>query len=753
MPSQRAGSRPAPEVTRRLGPGPRPGRPRLLVGGLLFLGLLVLTPLQPGVGLLSAQVGEEAGPQLRPEPLDTYRDESVRTLLARAREARQQDVEDVRHYEARLRQRAYLGFRGVGFRRERGVFEEERSARIRWERGGERTVVWTGGRREVPILAGLENAEAEVGEDLARDLLRSSDAGPLLSDPWDDRLTLAGTGNWALHPLADTAGHHYRYASGDTLRIRLPDGRTVTLLEARVEPREVRFNLLAGSLWFDSAQGGLVRATYRPARAFDLELDEAENASGVPGVFKPIRAEIRYITVDYSFHEFRWWLPRRWAFEGEAQVGRLARFPVTLEWIVEDYEVNGDMSGLPGAEALPPGWSRSQVEVKRDGEPSRYVTVVVPPAGVLASSPELTRRPSGREPTAFSPGEVSELREALEGLLPRGLRAPPSFGWGFDEGMVRYNRIEGLSVGARGVVPVSPATRILGEVRLGTADVEPNGELGLVRESGLDSSASLRVYRRLVSSSEWSNPHSLGSSLGTFLWGGDRSPFHRTTGVEVSSRREGRLLRLEGRLFAERHGEVERGTHFHVMRWIRERDMGPALPVMAGDAAGMEVLARWQSGLNPRGLLASGTLRGEATVGDLAWQRASASVAVVHPLPFRTVGAVELIAGTSGGGVPPQRRYFLGGSGTVRGLQEGALVGEGFWVARAEVAGDVPAVRVAAFGDLGWAGPREGFREGVPVASAGLGLSFLDGLFRADVARVFRGGSSTRLHLYLDGLF
>ena len=727
--------------------------PCLAVRAVLALCLLFAFPITPGGSMLHAQVVVEETLGLRGEPRDTYRDEAVQALIARAREARQQDVEDVRHYEAGLRQRVYLGFRGVGFRRERGLFEEERSALIRWERGGERTVVWTGGRREVPILAGLDDAQAEVGEDLARDLLRSSDAGPLLSDPWDDRLTLAGTGNWALHPLADTAGHHYRYASGDTLRIGLPDGRSVTLLEARVEPREVRFNLLAGSLWFDSAQGGLVRATYRPARAFDLELDQAENASDVPGILKPIRAEIRYITVDYSFHEFRWWLPRRWAFEGEAQVGRLARFPVILEWIVEDYEVNQVMSGLPGADSLPPGWSRSQIEVERDGEPNRYVTVVVPPAEVLASSPELTRGPSGAEPTAFSPEEVAELRGALEGLLPRGLRAPPTFGWGFDEGMVRYNRIEGLSVGARGVVPLTPATDVLGEVRFGTADMEPNGELGLVRNSGMEAGSSVRAYRRLVSSSEWANPHSLGSSLGVFLWGGDRAPFHRTTGVEVSTRREGRLLRLEGRLFAERHGEVERGTHFHLMRWIRERDMDPALPVMAGEAAGLEVLARWQAGLDPRGLVASGTVRGEATVGELAWQRVSASVAVLHPLPFGTVGALELIAGTSGSGGPPQRRYFVGGAGTVRGLEEGALVGEGFWVARAEVGGDVPAVRVTAFGDVGWAGPRRGFRDGVPVASAGLGLSFLDGLFRADLARVFRGGSSTRLHFYLDGLF
>ena len=710
-----------------------------------------------GVALLSAQIQVDtaappgAVPQ-PPEPGDTWRDPGAAALIGRARAARNQDLGDIRHYEARLRQRAYVGFRGIGFRRERGVFEEERAARIRWERGGERTVVWTGARREVPILAGIEGAPEAMAEELSTDLLRSSDAGPLLSDPWDDRLTLAGTGNWALHPLADTAGLHYRYASGDTLRIALPDGRTVTLYEARVEPRAVRFDLLAGSLWFDSAQGGLVRATYRPARPFDLELDEPEDASDVPGLLKPIRAEIRYITVDYSFHEFRWWLPRRWAFEGEAQVGRLARFPVTLEWLLEDYDVNAQASALPGQGELPAGWSRSQVAVRRDGEAPRYVTVIVPPADSLARSEELAPGPSGGEPTAFTLEELSELQGALEGLIPGNIRPPVTFGWGFDEGMVRYNRIEGLSVGARSVVPLSPRSRLVGEVRLGSADREPNVEVGLVRGLSEGRESALRGYRRLVASSEWSNAHSLGASLGTFIWGGDRAPFHRALGVELATRRDGRNVRLEGRLFGERHSGAERGTHFHLSRFITDDDMAPALPVEEGDVAGIEVVGRWQRGLDPRGLLASGTLRGEAATGDLSWQRVAASLAVVHPLPFRTAGAIEVTGGT-GWGVPPQRRFFVGGEGTVRGFREGSLQGESFWAVRTELAGDAPALRVAVFGDLGWAGPRDGLRDGVPVASAGLGLSMLDGVFRVDLARVVRGGSRMRLHFYLDGLF
>jgi len=95
------------------------------------------------------------------------------------------------------------------------------------------------------------------------------------------------------------------------------------MIEVRVDPRRPDIHLVAGSLWFDQGSGSLVRASYKPARPFDLELIEPEDAEEVPGLLKPITAEIKYVTVEYSFHEFRYWLPRRFALEGEATVGRL----------------------------------------------------------------------------------------------------------------------------------------------------------------------------------------------------------------------------------------------------------------------------------------------------------------------------------------------------------------------------------------------------------------------------------------------
>lgn len=91
---------------------------------------------------------------------DTYGDAGVEALLARARAARTRSVECIESYEGRLRQRVYVGLTGQRFRRERGLFESERIALIRWTGGGDRTIQWEGVRTAIPI-AGLDTGDPE----------------------------------------------------------------------------------------------------------------------------------------------------------------------------------------------------------------------------------------------------------------------------------------------------------------------------------------------------------------------------------------------------------------------------------------------------------------------------------------------------------------------------------------------------------------------------------------------------------------
>ncbi len=683
--------------------------------------------------------------------MDTYADAGTRALLARAREARNDRAEGIESYEARLRERMYAGLRAFRFRRERGLFQQERVADVRWSRDGDYVVRWEGARAAVPIT-GLGTDEAgEFRSEYIAGLGQDLGVATMALEPGDDRLAMGD--DEAVHPLADSAAFFYRFSSGDTLRVTLPaDGRVITLIEARVEPREARVDLVAGSLWFEQDAGALVRATYKPARAFDLELDEPEEAEDVPGFLKPIRAEIDYITVDYSFHDFRWWLPRRFAFEGNAQLGRFLSIPITLEWTMSGYVLNEAESDLDVSGPLPAGWTRSEIAYEREGQPTRYVTVIVPPEDSVATSSVLSDEAPSADPITFSEGEIQQMRESLEALLPEQVFGGPSLRWGLRDGLLRYNRIEGLSAGSALGVPLGLGTRARLEGRIGLSDLEPNAELSFLRGPD-ERQARIGVYRRLAHVSDFGDPFSLGSSVSNVFFDVDRSQFYRTLGGELALRRVGRRTVRDLRFFYERHRAADKETDFHIYKLVSNDDLAPNLMATEGTVGGVSGSLAWHAGLDPTRPTASGVVRAEAGWGDLSYQRAFSSVALTSPLFAGLAGAVEVGGGYTWGAAPPQRQFYIGGPRSLRGFRPGDVAGESFWMARAEIANELPAARTALFIDTGWAGPRDELRFDDPRVSAGVGLSLLDGIVRFDLARVLRGGNDFFLHAYLDGLF
>lgn len=697
-------------------------------------------------------------------PPDTFLDPAVRELVARAREARQREVEGISTYEGVLRERIYVGVSAARFRRERGLFEQERVARLRWTAEGERAIQWIGARRAIPIVgadtrrdqadaqgrvgrAG-EELRTEMRSELPDELLRDADLGTFAFDPSGDRLAFGGSA--FLNPLADTADVEYRFASGDTLRLRLPDGRTVVLLEVKVQPRRAAFSLVAGSLWFDAETALLVRATYRPARAFNLLLDEPEDADEVPGFLQPVEAEISYVTVEYSLHEFRWWLPRRFAMEGEARAGRVVRFPLTIDWSMGQYEVNEPTSAIPLTGPLPPGWARREERVERDGKVS-YVTVVVPEAGRLLAAPELSEDFGRRGPLAFTDQEVQRLRGELESLLPTYQRFRPQLSWGLTRGLTRYNRVEGLSLGALLEAPLTPSLLAAAEARLGTGDRTPYGA-GTLRLGGESRHWTLSGYRRLSAVDDWSNPFSFTSSLQNLFLGSSVGEFYRATGASLARSRTGRATRLELGGFYERHGAAERTTDFSFAGLLWDRDTREVLEAMPVTVGGLRGDLRWYKGQDPNGLILTGRILGEVAGLDAEYQRGAVSVSASHPFLFGTSGAVEVGAGSLWGDVLPQRTFVLGGAATLRGFDEDVLRGPSFWRARAELASGFAGARLGVFGDAAWAGPRSEFTLDDPFLAVGIGASLLDGLVRLDLARGVRRGGTWRLHLYLDGL-
>ncbi len=758
-------------------------------------GLTDLTAIRASLFVLSAlMVGEAAAgrvpsavaQQPRPEaaltaverdtvPADTYLDAPVRALMERARAARGRTDTTLQSFEVTWRERAYLGLDAERLRRERLLFRQERAARVHWRQGDERVVRWLGIRQQSAFGRAEEDPEITFA----------------FLDPSSDRLFLGDI--WAVHPLADTAAIHYRYRSGDTLQIHLPAlDRAVTMVEVVVEPREARFNLVAASLWLDLETALLIRAVYRPARDFDLEKDQPDEAGDVPRFLKPIRFATDWAVIEYGLQEFRWWLPSRMAFKGRGRIASAATFPLEVEWSFDEYVMNAPETLDPGDD-LPVDWERVvlQGDSAQDGWRSRRrrmrernepddadrdvdpyaeddpgdsdasgagtAIVILPPREILENSPELPE-PIGTGEPLLSPEEVRAARSQLEGieLPPEAAGKPSLIG---PVSMLRYNRVEALSLGLGVSVPTGAHTALRVKGRFGVADLYPNGELafGRTTERG---QIGFSVYRRLDPIGDWGNPLGLANSFNALFLGTDDGQYFRATGVEVAAGRVFSQLRLEGRLFAERQRTAEKNTDFSIPNLISDNNFQPVLQADSGDVVGLSTRLRVWSSPESSGPAISGTLWGELGGGDFEYARVAGSTAAVLPLGHRFGAAIELGAGIAGGTVPAQRRYYLGGPYSLRGYETGARQGEDFWMGRFEFAallgrvdrfGPARAIRLVGFFDAGWAG--ESFSaEGYALAVGG-GVSLLDGLFRIDLAKGLNDGGVWRLYFYGDGLF
>jgi hypothetical protein len=237
------------------------------------------------------------------------------------------------------------------------------------------------------------------------------------------------------------------------------------------------------------------------------------------------------------------------------------------------------------------------------------------------------------------------------------------------------------------------------------------------------------------------------------MFGRDEGFYYRASGAELSGGREpsiGDGLRLEWRAFVERERTAEAKTTFAV------NGAGFPANLVASRAtyAGVSGRLYHDYGLDPRGLRVLTDLRVEAAKGDSAYGRAAMDVTLSHGLGL-LAGAVTLAGGSTVGAVPAQRLWYLGGSQTVRGQTPDTLQrGNAFWLTRAELGSNDAGLRPTVFADLGWVGDRTKISDvGRPMSGVGAGVSFLDGLFRFDVARGLYPRKQYRVDLYLESRF
>ena len=282
-----------------------------------------------------------------PGDSSAYLDAQARRLVAAARERRETIDRSITAYRTRMRERIGVGIRAL--RRDRMLYRREIALLIDWRRDSVTHIEVIGARQSVPAAV----PKPSLPEDL------KGDAGDYAFDPANDRLTIGWGDDTSRedttqgrsehhevsfrHPLAPGSEADYRFATGDSSVVVFPDGREIRLRELRVIPRRLDFRLMSGSFWIDEASHAVVRALIRPARAFDFEQDLSdEDDKDIPGFVKPIRAEVRFLTIDYGLWMGRWWLPRLIAMDAVATAGSFLQMPVRYERIYDEYEVRGD---------------------------------------------------------------------------------------------------------------------------------------------------------------------------------------------------------------------------------------------------------------------------------------------------------------------------------------------------------------------------------------------------------------------------
>ncbi len=513
----------------------------------------------------------------------------------------------------------------------------------------------------------------------------------------------------------------------------------------------------------------------------------------VKAIMSPLKVDISAITMEYGLYNQRFWLPRTQALEGEAQV-MFIKVPVTVEQKFKYESVNALTEPLP----IPPR-TVSRVAFLRDSLDSaktnpvlrdslvrqairargkeiaaqrdrdcaatgmyntiqrRYegtlsVAMRVPcDSAKLANSPDLPPSIYDKGDDVFGSGERDGLLKALSfALQPAWGPQAPKIDWGLSK--TRYNRVEGFSTGAAISSALGAGYTATVDARGSLADRQLNGDFSLSRTNGR-STIQATVYRRLDVMTDFGTPLSFGASIPALLYARDEGAYFRTWGAEVSGTTP-KWGTLEWRLFAEQQWQADVNTRWTLFGGGNDSRFIANPVAQQAKEFGGALRLHSSLGLDPNGFRLLSDVRVEGAGGDFSYVRGLFDETVSHSLGSLLAGALTVSAGYSGGTLPVQRLFYLGGLQTVRGQTALTSNGDAFWLTRAEIGTSNTASRVIGFADLGWAGARSSWNmPGRPLSGVGVGWSLFDGLVRFDLARGLYPSLQWRFDSYLEAKF
>lgn len=668
----------------------------------------------------------------------------------------------VRDYQSTFKTRMTFALGRRKWARIPPMAAEEQTGIVRWQRPNDIQIEMVGRRSR------------------ARD--PDMDIRSVFDEPWfvprsmGDSVRLAG-GDFpekaALHPLAKDGPDWYRYELVDSTAVRSLDGREVRLYRVAVAPRRSGPAMVLGFLMLDAETGEVVRFSFRFVGTESWIAPDGETAEDSADARTANKWISRLLSLnadlEYSLQDRVYWMPYRQTITGTIEIPFVsdAVVPFSFTTVFDDYEVN---TGRQIAFRLPPVGSkeesdslerirhdslRAEYKARREagedapdsmiwktrgrdaagvwGEGGRY-EVHIPPTDSLdhfggwTDSMELDEAGYNDKDQRDLQAELASMAEGLPNELTG--RRPAMFAVEQIADIFRYNKVQGLSAGFGYRLPFFsvPFTTVFASARYGFADSRLYGRLALIRDAP-GARWTLAGYRDLPQQDVFIRPRGLANSINAMFTTHDEADYLLAMGGSLTYEASlgiGVDLTLSGRV--EDQSSVETDANSGLNNIYSDGVFDPNPAIADGTFGGMTARidgrvgrARWALGAD---FLAGKPGETGKIFGE--WrQRVSASRAGLS-LTGR--------AGITTDDPLPQSAFRLGGLATVRGFPYGAIVGQAFWAAQADLGIGKGSIRPVLFVDAGQAGPRQAFFDREVLVGGGGGLSFLGGLMRLDLS-------------------
>ncbi|MEP7002401.1 MAG: hypothetical protein ABI969_18065 [bacterium] len=250
------------------------------------------------------------------------------------------------------------------------------------------------------------------------------------------------------HPLSTVGLTNYDFAITDSLTIQYP-GRTISVLEVKVRPKNDRQPRIIGALYIDRDDAQVVRMAFNFTRAS----------------FRDNALEDLFVIVENSLVSGRFWLPHQQEIEirrGGTWLDYPIRGVIRGRWEIGDYQVN---IGIP-----PQFFSGPEIVLA----PKTASDTFHFSGRILDSLPFDVR--------AVSDAEVRKVQDEARSLVrAQALQRPQklTLAAGGVSDFVRFNRAEGLAVGLGAASRFGGGFGLRGSARYGVDDREAKGSVGI----------------------------------------------------------------------------------------------------------------------------------------------------------------------------------------------------------------------------------------------------------------------------------